>query len=339
MDYRQSAIKFVCPACLILLLVVSVFADTVERYRFTCELEGAARGRILLIFPYRAFYRSRVSAIFRALPIPDGRREFSLESVDRTGIMTRTSGFSGRTLVILTLDGDMELGIRNGRTFWNEVRENVSYFPRFIQQVKDFQFRFFSSALGSIVFYRFPGGIQRLEYCNPDVRYRYHPEELRINFNLYRIMAEMTRLYNHDFRPPSGTWDFMNRRIAPGLWVSDALDFSISINSIASLASRFVAGLRDFHQEGRFRLLYSPMPLEAGTIRILGCAEPDVRIWGSFRIKRLVRRIVLDLNSGRLLKDELEARISKGTKGGMTVLAKLESAGSHPEQSVRIQNH
>ena len=337
MDHRLPNCKAFAGAILLIVLVASACADMDDPYRFTCELEGFARGRVLLIFPYRAFYRSRVSAVFRAVPLPDGRKKFRLEKVDDTGIMARTTGFSGRTLVILSADREGERGIAKGRIFWKELREKVPYFPRFIERVKDFQFRFFSSPAGSIVFSRSSGGVHYLEYANPDVRYRHHPEELRINFNLYRIMGEMVRLYNHDFRPPLNTWDFTSGRLIPGLWLSDSLDFSASINAIASLASRFVASLRDFRQESRFRLIYSPMPEGAGKIRIHGRSYPDVRIWGSFRIKRLERRIVLEMRSGRLLTDDLEARISKGKGGGMTVTAKLERILSHHGHSEK--NH
>jgi len=310
--------------CWIMLFALVTAPTTEHRYRFTYELSGSARGRILLVFPYRAFYRSRASAIFKAASSSASGQEFFLDRIDEPGIMLRTTGFSGHTLVILTADADLQYGISRGKQMWQHLRTRMDYYPRFVHRVKDFQFRFFRSPAGGIRFLRRNGVHEGCRY-NMDVRFRHHPEELRIQFNLYRIMCEMIGLYNHEFRPQlQGLLPLGGCLCLPGYRVSQPLDFSFSINAIAGLASRFVGSLRDFNQEVPFRLFYHLAPAAADRICIQAVTKPDVRIWGRFKIKHFSRRVFLDKGSGRLLQDELYARIDKGRGGGMTVTARLE---------------
>ncbi|HDP95612.1 MAG TPA: hypothetical protein ENN40_09665 [Candidatus Aminicenantes bacterium] len=308
-----------------LLMAMTVCLPSAERYRFIYRLQGAAKGHILFIIPYRAFYRSQASALFQVMPLKPGHREFVLETVDQTGIMLRTTGFSGHTMVVLTADKELERGIRNGRNLWQKWRQHLSYYPRFVRRVKDFQFRFHGPVSGGIRFQRTPGGIHANSHYSMDVRFRYHPEELRIDFNLYRIMVEMIGLFNHSFHPPDQAFVFQYGAVLAGFWVSPALDFSQPINAIAALASRFVKGLKDFNQEKPFHLLYRLEPSIPGTIQICGTAHPDVPIWGRFRIQLFIRRVTMDAHSGRLLRDELQTRITKGNRGSMTVMARLEA--------------
>lgn len=308
-----------------ILITITVGLPSAERYRFTCQLHGAANGHILFIIPYRAFYRSQASAVFHALPSESAGRDFVLDTIDQTGIMMRTTGFSGHTLVILTADKNLELGIRNGRDLWRKWRQQLSYYPRFVRRIKDFQFCFHGPIRGGIRFQRTNGGIHVNRCYAMDVRFRYAPEELRIDFNLYRIMVEMIGLFNHSIQPPRNTFDFQSGSIIFGFWSSPPLDFSQSINAIAALASRFVKGLKDFRQEKPFHLLYRLEPSLPGTIQVCGTAEPRVAIWGRFRIQRFTRRVTMDAHSGRLLRDELQTLISKGSRGNMTVIARLDA--------------
>ncbi|MBN1197573.1 MAG: hypothetical protein JXA62_09220 [Candidatus Aminicenantes bacterium] len=317
----RNLIRLFC----VVLITMTVCLQSAEHYRFTYQLHGAANGHILLIIPYRAFYRSQASAIFQVCSQESEEREFVLDKIDQTGIMMRTTGFSGHTLVILTADKDFKLGIRNGRKLWRKWRQQLSYYPRFVRRVKDFQFRFHGPLRGGIRFRRTKGGIHSDRCYAMDVRFRHAPEELRIDFNLYRIMVEMIGLFNHAIRPPRHAFDIQSGSIISGLWSSPPLDFSQSINAIAALASRFVKGLKAFRQEKPFHLLYHLEPSLPGTIQICGTAEPRIAIWGRFRIQRFTRRVIMDAHSGRLLRDELQTLISKGSRGNMTVIARLEA--------------
>lgn len=310
---------------LVFLEAAAVVLPASGPYRFSYEMRGAARGRILWIIPYRAFYLSRASAEFQPASSTNGARLLVLDRIDRTGVMLRTTGFSGRTLVILTADADLETGIRNGKRLWREWRGKLPYYPRFVRREKDFQFCFFSPPAGGIRFLRSQAGRHANADYAMDVRYRYDPEKLGIDFNLYRIMREMLLLYNHEIHPPREAFSLFSGWPMPGCWVSPPLDFSAQIGTIVGLASRFAGSLKGFGQQKPFQLLYRLEKTLPGRIQVNGSAHPHVPIWGNFRIVNFNRVLTVETHSGRILRDELRVEIAKSRHGKLTVFACLEA--------------
>ena len=310
----------------IILLIPGTLIPATARYRFSYHFSGSAHGRVLIFFPYRAYYQASASAVFLSPTAhsADKNREFFLQEVDSTGLMMRTTGFSGRTLVVLTLHPDMERGIQRGREEWLRFRNSNGYFLRHIQKVRDFQFRLHSNPLNGLRFLRTGDGVVSGTKYSMDVRYRHSPEVLRINFNVYRIMLEVARLYNHSFRPQSEAFfPALNFPCPGGVWISSFLDFSDNFNAIAPLASRFVGSLKKFKQENSFPLTYRLVSAPQGRRGILGTARPETRIWGNFKIRFFNRRIELDSKSGETVRDEIDVFISKKRHGSLQVKATL----------------
>ena len=79
-------------------------------YELSYKITGDAKGRILIIFPYRVFYTSNASLLFSVTPDAKGDTLFKLTGVEKTGFMMRTLGFSGRSLAILTADNSKARG-------------------------------------------------------------------------------------------------------------------------------------------------------------------------------------------------------------------------------------
>jgi hypothetical protein len=279
------------------------------RYNFTYKFQGAAKGVILLIFSYRAFYESSASVNFTAQKTEDGDYKFFFDGIADTGYMMRTTGLTGKTLVILTADYDLERSIPFADARLAEFPDIAPYYAGFIRRKKKFRFKLYSRDRDSIRFIREKSGAFRDWHIDFDVRFEYHPEVLNIDFNIYKILVEMLKTNDH---PVINTRDLSALRSNPRQkWSSPPLDFSGSLNRIGPLAARFVGQVAHFKQERPFRVEYRLTEANSSAITIVGETRPDIEIWGKFIISRFFRRLKLRLKDEVLLEDVLRVDIQK----------------------------
>lgn len=279
------------------------------RYNFTYKFQGAAKGVILLIFSYRAFYESSASVNFTAQKTEDGDYKFFFDGIADTGYMMRTTGLTGKTLVILTADYDLERSIPFADARLAEFPDIAPYYAGFIRRKKKFRFKLYSRDRDSIRFIRGKSGAFRDWHIDFDVRFEYHPEVLNIDFNIYKILVEMLKTNDH---PVIYTRDLSALRSNPRQkWSSPPLDFSGSLNRIGPLAARFVGQVAHFKQERPFRVEYRLTEANSSAITIVGETRPDIEIWGKFIISRFFRRLKLRLKDEVLLEDVLRVDIQK----------------------------
>ena len=144
-------------------------------------------------------------------------------------------------------------------------------------------------------------------FCHLKVRFQYYPEILNIDFNIYHILIEMTKAYNHPFAP-DGNIERIKRNPAM-VWKSPPLDFSASINRIVRMAARVMKRLKRFEQERSFRLLYRVESLSDSKLVINGKASPNVPIWGDYVISKISRTIKLKSKGNDLIEDSITIKI------------------------------
>lgn len=299
---------------LLLCLSASVSLRAELRYNFTYKFQGAAKGVILLIFSYRAFYESSASVNFSAQKTAAGDYEFFFDGIAGTGYMMRTTGLTGKTLVILTADYDLERSVPFADAKLADFQNIAPYYAEYIRRKKQFRFKIYSRDRDAIRFVREKSGAFRDWHIDFDVRFEHHPEVLNIDFNIYKILLEMLKANDH---PVIDTRDLSALSSNPRQkWLSPPLDFSDNLNRIGPLAARFVGQVAHFKQERPFRVEYRLTETDSSTITIVGEARPDVEIWGKFVISRFFRRLKLRVKDEVLLEDVLRVDVQKAKSEG-----------------------
>lgn len=290
-------------------------------YEMSFELTGNARGTILLLFPYRVYYTANAALLFTPTPEPDGSTLFRLEGVGRTGYMMRTLGFSGKSLGILTADNDR---IRAKGLSENLFAKFGTESPSYSRVIKKVIWNNFSigQAINRITFRRTSDGIHRNITYNLKLALNGSEKPLKISFNIYRILAEIIRAYNTSYLPVNMSVPDLVAG-APKSWRSKEMDFSDILASSAVLAAGIFRKIAPLHQSKPFTAVYSVSSVDGTFIIIKGEAEPDISIWGSFRIRTFSREVKIRINDNMLISDRIMITVDNNSDDGGRFSASL----------------
>jgi len=289
-------------------------------YNFSYHFRGATHGTILLIIPFRVYYESFASIDFGTKKETDGLLYFSFDNIPETGYMMRTSGFLGKTLVALAADYDLKEGLNCALKNLNGF--DVPYYSRFIKRKKPFLFKIFSIGPEEMRFRRTSNGIHSHFFSNLTERFQHYPEILNIDFNIYRILLEMLKSYNHSFLPGNSLEQLLE--LPQQEWESPELDYSATINRTVVLAARIMRKIKPFSQKALFRLHYRVSNLTSSRIEITGLAVPDVPIWGKYVITRVARKVVFSIKDRVLLEDTITLHIENPRGNGLQARTTLK---------------
>lgn len=322
MNKRQMTGRYRVLGLMAILLIFQISLNAGPSYHFSYHLKGATHGRVLLVIPFRVFYESFASLNLNVETSKTGIQEFYFESVPEFGYMMRTSGFSGKILVILTAGINLEQARRFSRKKLDQIADITPYYSRFVKQKKPFLFKVFPNSRNAFHFKRSSFGQHTESSCNIKVRFQHFPEVLNIDFNIYRILREMTRAYNHPFVPENNL-EIIKKNPAM-TWQSPPLDFSASINRIVRLAARVMNRLRRFQQEKHFRLTYRLVAMNDKRLIISGTASPDVAIWGDYAISEFSRTVILNPRNDDLIEDSFRLKIEDPAGKGLEAKISLK---------------
>lgn len=284
-------------------------------YDLSYKITGRAKGYVLLIFPYRVFYTAEASLRFYTFPGNKKNTLFKLAGVGKTGYMMRTLGFSGRSLGVLTADNNKSKGEICHTKLIDKFPKIAPEYSKYIK--RDFWNNFrFKKIRDTISFYRTETG------KNINLKYglwlKRSPGEkpLRINFNIYRILGEIIKAYNHSFLPKNSSISSLSKKPVMR-WESEDIDFSETLARSASYAASIFRRISPIKQNQTFRINYSSSISDKSFLVIYGIAEPDVSIWGSFKIRKFVREVRIRLKDLVLISDSMLIKVSNNTgKGG-----------------------
>lgn len=294
-------------------------------YRLEYQIRGGAISRLLLLFPLRVFYEASVAVDLTAKRQKDGSTCFAYGGLPFPAYILRTLGFGGKTLALLTVGGD-EAG---SETFAGELlaqwRKGAPEFAAKAATVKKFPHRLLVTGPQPFAFERDAGGMYRGFVLGLAPRYRYFPAKTGIYFNVFPMLADLLRLFNHPFVPTPGRAFSLP---LPAEWNGDALDLSADLNRLAGLLEKAVKSLVTVEQKFPFRLRFRVASISAEEIEICGEGYPDVPLWKGFMIREMFRRVRLRPDDGELLSDEiwLGIRNYKGQGGfGRVLLKRMNS--------------
>ncbi len=304
----------------ILFLNISLSPEIKLKYRFSYHIEGNAKGRILLIFPYRVYYSSKASAIFSASPVRNGLI-FKLSSINETGFMMRTLGFSGRSFAILTAGNDLKKSKIFADNISNQLDLIIPEYSRFIKK-KYWNNYYFNRIKERIKFFRSDSGVNNNVFYDLWLKKSPHKNKISISFNIYRILGEIIKIYNHPFLPENVGIDQITRGEQLS-WTSEGIDYSRILNKSARFAAGIFKLISPLKQERPFKVNYTAKENNS-TISIVGKSYPDVSIWNSFLIKKFSRSVKISVKDGIILSDIIEVIVKNGSGKGGTFKSTLE---------------
>jgi hypothetical protein len=305
---------------LILALTFQIPLNANQEYNFSYHFCGSTHGTILIIIPFRVYYESFASVDFCTEKEKDGSLKFKFDNIPESGYMMRTSGFLGKTLVALTADYDLNVGLKCALRKLNRFHQ--PYYSRFIKRKKPFLFKIFQSETDVMGFRREQNGIHTQISLDLTVRFQYYPEILNIDFNIYKILAEMLKSYNHSFLPGNDLGQLINQPQQE--WDSPELDFSPNINRTVVLAARIMRKIKPFKQKSLFRIHYRVSNLTSTRIEISGLAEPNVHIWGKYIITCVARKVIFRIKDRVLLEDTIILHIKNSRGNGLQASTTLK---------------
>jgi hypothetical protein len=301
-------------ACLQPALNVPVEGAGDMTYRLEYQIRGGAISRLLLFFPIRVFYDASAAVDLTARPQPGGATCFAYAGIPRPAYILRTLGFSGKTLALLIVGGDDAAGELFVGDLLSRWRQQEPDFAAKVKAVKKFPYRLAVAGPQSFAFERDDSGFYRNIVLALEARYRYLPARTGIYFNVFPMLAELLKLFNHRFAPAAG-----NVQSSPffGEWPGDAIDLSAELNRAAGLLEKIVQSMVTVQQKSPFRLRFRVASSSPEAIEICGECFPDVPIWKGFMIREVFRRVRLRPADRALLEDEIwiGIRNNKGQGG------------------------
>lgn len=297
-------------------------------YRFFFKLAGGAKGHILLIIPYRFYYEVSATVDFDAVTGSDDSMEFRYSGLPEPGYMMRTTGFSGRSIILLTAHFDRGRHQPAAQQVYDVFRHQLSEYSKRVKTVYKHPFDVVFTQNHPLGFTRSSGGVHRDIFDHIELEYIGGARKFKVYFNVYKIMASLIRVYNHSYLPPGGRWELYElagQQTAGGnkkTWSSSNIDLTADLNRIARNASKMAERYADLKQETDFRLTYSVVSVDDDSIEILGEARPQAIVSGEVAITYFSRRVRLAKDDLRFLEDSIQIDINTPEgKGGKATIS------------------
>jgi hypothetical protein len=317
---------------LVIFILLAISLNGQIPYRFSFKISGGARGRILLIIPYRFYYEASAAIDFLATRRSDGTLDFRYADLPEAGYMMRTTGFSGRSVIILTAHYKKERHLPAANRVFEMFLGEASEYSRRVKRVFKHPFEVIYGQNYPFGFTRCVGGIHHDVYDHILLNYAGGAKKFKVYFNVYKIMAALLQVYDHSCLPNGGRgklldmvagWDEETQKIE---WRSAGVNLSSALNRVAGKASRMAERYADLRQESEFHLNYSLAAVNHNYIELTGEARPNAIVSGDLAITRFSRRVRLSADELHLQEDTITVEIlTPGGKGGSAILSLRKS--------------
>ncbi len=290
-------------------------------YTYNFVFRGDAKGKILLIIPFRVYYEAKGSVNFMAEKEPDGNSKFSYYNIVNTAYVARTLDFSGKKLCLMTADYDLVRSKAFGKEKIADLKTNLPYYSKYIRSAYAYPFEIGTRSPGAAAFFRSVEGIHKDVSGDFHIIQRFNYKNFDVNFNVDKIMFETLKGFNHSFFPTRNPGDITGYDKE---WLSEPLDFTAIMNAIARHVSAYVGKHVKFKQQYPIRLKYKVAESTDSMIYIVGDSAPYVKIWGEIVIKKFSRRIKINPKDNTLLLDEIDLDLRNKKGNGGTIILSLK---------------
>ncbi len=284
-------------------------------YNFSFVIQGNAKGKIFLIIPFRIFYQASSSVNF----IAENKGDYTIfrsSDIVGNGYVVRTLGFSGKSLALLVAGKDLE----KINIFSKKIIKDLPYIaPGVSKHITSTTVNFFildTPIVNTLNFERSQNGIHQNIINNIKMtRIKNSSEKLKINFNVYKILSEALKTFNHSFLPKNIT---LHDLIKSGKkeWKSSYLNFTDALIKSSRKAAKIFQRIKGFGQKEPFRVSYKIYFPDKKIIKIKGTASPDISIWQELRIKNFTRTIKIKKSDFSLISDIVKVSVKDRFNGG-----------------------
>lgn len=291
-------------------------------YNISYLFHGNVKGRFLLIIPYRACFEVSASADFEVSVNNLNQYEFSFIRLREPGYLFRSLGFGARQFAVVAAYHEMDVLLMFLDEKLNELRKRYPDFAEYIDNTRKLLVEVPLPQPDAIQFRREPLGTHDHFCFDLELRPTFNQKRIKIDFNVYRIMVEFLKFFNHSYLPADRSGFFPGHEHQ---WKSQWLDISDNINEAAWKVTSFIKRFVHFKQKKPFRLNYHWYAIDNDLIEICGDAHPDIKIWGSYRLTAFYRKVRIRKSDSLLFEDfiYLEIRNQKGMGGEARIILKL----------------
>ncbi len=334
----RSNIKY---SAVIFILLLFIFpqlhsSKANNMYNFRFFIQGNASGKIFFVIPFRIFYQASASMNFMAEPAENGLK-FQSVGIDNTGYMMRTLGFGGKSLAILVAGKNPA----KMKKFADKMEKNFKYIaPGFMKHIEKILKNFFlvKSNTTPMRFYRNRNGIQQISpgFKIDLVRTEPASDYLKINFNIYKILRGVIKIFNHSYtKNKSGPEELLKKDTDS--WLSDYIDYTSTLVNSSRRAAKIFEKVKDLKQYSSFKAKFSSHRNEEGDIIIHGHALPNVSIWKEIRITDFDRLIKLKSKTFVVISDRIKIKVQDKFGNGGIFIAELQKRRGH-QDNIKMQS-
>jgi hypothetical protein len=291
--------------CFILIFPLLLSSDI--KYRYSFEVKTDSHGKILLIIPYRMYFKvySEFDLILHQESINKSR--FSLDSINNSGYLSRTLGFSGRRLGIFTANPQGRNYITVSKNINNLFMAKENFYSKYVKTSIYFPYNFVRTKKTDSSFLRYSNGIQTQSRFSIPIEPKNPRIKIKTFFRIYEILADSLEFYNHSFLP-EGSQDIDRLRVNDN-WESKKLDFTNLLNNVLAKSARIMKYILPLKQEKPFLIKYHVSSRDTQYITISGEARPMISIWRNFKVVLFTREVKINLSKKLLIYDNFLADV------------------------------
>lgn len=292
-------------------------ALSASTYTVSYDVKGDTRRTIALVKPIRMYYHARATAIFDSTRVADGSMRFTLRDIPETGVRVRTHR-NGEKLSIVTAAKNINQARAPFAQLEREFKTGVPFYGPMINTVDARPFLIGALSPQSFTFARSANGTHSAIACNVPMITPEGFGPYGDSFNVYPIMGEMLRMFNHDALPAGGLAAVVDGTATR--WNSVNLNYTSILNQLLHFADHKAVEHLSFRQARAFQLQYSVESNTGGVITIVGSATPNVAIASGASIRSCRRVVRYRVSDGVLLEDTytIDARPPNGVGWSFT---------------------
>jgi len=290
-------------------------------YTVSYDVKGDTR-KNYVVKEIRMYYHAYADAIFEGVRAVDGSMRFTLKDIPNTGIRVRTHR-NGEKISIVTMAKNAAQAKAPFAQLENDFKSKVPFYGPMVKTTDARHFLIGAFGSQSFAFLRSALGAQSGVVCAVPMitADEYGPYD--DSYNVYLVMGEVLRMYNHDALPAGGI-----AAVTGGttMWTSSHLNFTAILNQLLRYADHKAVEYLSFAQKKTFALQYGVQSNTGGVLTIVGRAAPNVEIASGANIRSIQRTAKYRVNDGTLLEDvfSMDARDSKGIGWSFNCTIKMQ---------------
>jgi hypothetical protein len=244
-------------------------------------------------------YQAYADAIFDGVQAADGSMRFTLKDIPNTGIRVRTHR-NGEKISIVTMAKNTAQAKAPFAQLESDFKTKVPFYGPMVKTTDARHYLIGALSPQAFAFSRSALGTQSGVTCRIPMLAQPEYSAYDDSFDVYLIMGEMLRMFNHDALPAGGIAAVTGGKTS---WAGAALNFTAILNQLLRYADHKAVEYFSFSQSKSFALQYSVQSNTGGILTLIGRATPNVDIGSGAVIRTCQRTVKYRVSDGLMLED------------------------------------